>query len=145
MRNLDFRSNGFGIESDMICQFASRGLKVKEVPISTIYDVPNKHTKHPVTHGLSVLGRIINTVSQSKPLTIVGVPGFILLCAGIFLGFFSLIESPLFEWGWLFQTFLAVFLFILGFVMCICALILNSLSELLNGFRKSLDRDLDAQ
>ena len=39
-----------------------------------------------------------------------------------------------------FQTFVAVFAFTLGFVMCICALVLNSLSDLLRGIRGYLAR-----
>jgi len=140
LANLDFHSSGYSIESDMICRFAERGLKIREVPITAIYDVPNKHKKHPLTHGLSVMGRTINMVSQSRPLLLIGVPGFALLCIGIFFGIFSIFETMLFGWGWLFQTLIAAFSFTLGFVMCICALVLNSLSDLLRSIRGSVQR-----
>jgi glycosyltransferase involved in cell wall biosynthesis len=138
--NLDFCSKGYNIESDMICNFAAKGLTVKEIPITAIYDVPNKHKKHPVTHGLSVMGRIINMVSQHRPLLMIGVPGFIIACIGLLMGFFSLFEVTILGFGWLFQTVLAVFLFTLGFVMCICALVLNSLSNLLRGIRNYMEK-----
>lgn len=142
LENLDFYSSGYNIESDMICKFSERGLKVKEVPITSIYEVPNTHKKHPLTHGLSVMGRIISMISQNKPLLLIGAPGFVLLCAGLFFGLFSLSEAVLFGWGWMFQTFIAVFLFTLGFVMCICALVLNSLSDLLRGIRGHTDKQM---
>lgn len=144
--NLDFHSKGYNIESDMICNFAEKGLRVREVPITAIYDVPNKHKKHPVTHGLSVMGRIINTVSKNRPLLMIGVPGFIIACIGLILGFFSLFELTIWGMGWLFQTVVAAFLFTLGFVMCICALVLNSLSDLLRGIKNYLERqDMKSQ
>jgi glycosyltransferase involved in cell wall biosynthesis len=138
--NLDFHSKGYNIESDMICNFAERGLRVREIPITAIYDVPNKHKKHPVTHGLSVMGRIINMVTKNRPLLIIGVPGFAITFVGIVLGLTSLFEVTIFGWGWLFQTVVAAFMFILGFVMCICALVLNSLSDLLRGLKNYLER-----
>jgi len=140
LANLDFYSSGYNIESDMICKFSERGLKIKEIPITPIYEVPNTHKKHPVTHGLSVMGRIISMISQNRPLLLIGVPGLVLLCVGLLFGLFSLSETVLFGWGWLFQTFFAVFLFTLGFVMCICALVLNSLSDLLRGIRSHMDK-----
>lgn len=138
--NLDFSSRGYSIESDMICHFAEKGLRLKEVPITAIYDVPNRHKKNSISHGISVMGRIINMVSKSRPLLMIGIPGFVLASLGIILGLLSIFEISILGWGWLFQTFLATFLFTVGFVMCICALVLNSLSDALSGIRGCLEK-----
>jgi hypothetical protein len=132
MDNLDFESKGFNIESDMIVHFSQKGLRVKEVPIGINYDVPHKHTKNPLSHGIAVMGRVVKLVSQSRPLMIFGVPGFLLVLFGSIFGTASLLDVALFNWTWLFQTMVAILLFIIGLVFCISALVLNSISELLN-------------
>ena len=73
--NLDFKSDGYNVESDMISHFSAQGLSIMEVPISVSYDVPNKHKKHPVTHGVGVLTRLITLVGYRRPLLLFGLPG----------------------------------------------------------------------
>jgi glycosyltransferase involved in cell wall biosynthesis len=132
MDNLDFESKGFNIESDMIVHFSQKGLKVKEVPIGVHYDVPHQHKKNPLSHGLAIMGRVVKHVSQNRPLMIFGLPGFILSLVGLSLGVASFTETVLFNWSWLFQTLVAVFLFIIGLVLCIAALVLHSIAELVD-------------
>ncbi len=43
LKHLDFHSEGYNVESDMITHFADAGLNISEVPISSAYDVPNGH------------------------------------------------------------------------------------------------------
>jgi len=132
MDNLDFESKGFNIESDMIVHFSQKGLKVKEAPIGVHYDVPHQHKKNPLSHGLAIMGRVVKHVSQSRPLMIFGVPGFLLFLSGLILGAASFLEITLFHWTWLFQTVVAVLLFIIGLVLCVAALVLNSIADLLS-------------
>lgn len=132
MDSLDFESKGFNIESDMIVHFSQKGLKVKEVPIGVHYDIPKQHNRNPISHGVSVMGNVIKLVSRNRPLLIFGLPGFILALIGLSLGVASIVETTLFNWSWLFQTLVAVFLFIIGLVLCIAALVLHSISELVD-------------
>jgi hypothetical protein len=132
MDNLDFESKGFNIESDMIVHFSQRGLKVKEVPIGVHYDVPHQHKKNPLSHGLTIMGRVVKHVSQNRPLMIFGIPGFLIFLSGLILGGVSFLEITLFNWTWLFQTVVAIFLFIIGLVLCVSALVLNSIADLLS-------------
>jgi glycosyltransferase involved in cell wall biosynthesis len=132
MDNLDFESKGFNIESDMIVHFSQKGLKVKEVPIGVHYDGPHQHKKNPLSHGLTIMGRVVKHVSQNRPLMIFGVPGFLIFLSGLILGGVSFLEITLFNWTWLFQTVVAVFLFIIGLVLCVAALVLNSIADLLS-------------
>lgn len=129
--SLDFPSKGYGIESDMILRFSEKGLRIKEVPISSRYDVPKGHKKNPFAHGLEVFARVLRVVSQKRPLLIIGVPGFIIFFVGLVLGLLSLLEITLFGWGWLFQAVLAAFLFIIGLVLGITAMTLNSIAMML--------------
>ncbi|MFP4546450.1 MAG: glycosyltransferase family 2 protein [Methanomassiliicoccales archaeon] len=140
LEHLDFSSEGYSIESDMICHFIDRGLRVEERPISANYGVPNKHKKNPLSHGLSLMGRVIKVVSQNRPLLLIGVPGFAMVLLGFFLGTVSLMEITLFQWGWLFQTLMGAFVFTIGFVMIISALVLNSISDLLGRIKRETVR-----
>ena len=44
----------------MIAYLSARSLAIAEVPISVRYEVPHRHKKNPITHGLGVL-------SNSRP------------------------------------------------------------------------------
>ncbi len=145
MNSLDFYSKGFNVESDMIYQFSQKGLKVKEVPIGVNYDVPRKHTKNPLSHGIRVMGRIVRLVSQSRPLLMLGVPGFALFTMGLLLGLSSFLSLVFFEWTWLFQTLLAVFMLVVGLVLCITALVLNSIADLVNRIGEKVRQEGNAR
>ncbi len=85
LQALTFRPNGgFSIESEM--QFLARrhGLTIREVPVHVLYEEPAK--RNPVGHGFQVLNGILALVSQHRPLLFFGVPGAILLLAGLVLG-----------------------------------------------------------
>jgi len=131
LEHIDFKSEGFGIESDMILHFASKGVRMKEVPIGTNYEVPKSHKKNSVVHGVSVLNEIVKVVGYKRPLAMFGIPGFVLFSVGLFLGLASFFETTVFHWSWLTQTIAAVFLFTLGAVLGVSALILNSLARLM--------------
>ena len=55
LARLDFVSDGYSLESDMIAHFAACDLRIAEVPISCRYDVPNSHKKNPVLHGFEIV------------------------------------------------------------------------------------------
>lgn len=53
-----FKDTGFGIESEMLADAASKNLKIVEVPITVRYDVDGS-SKNPISHGVGVLLKII--------------------------------------------------------------------------------------
>ena len=134
--NLDFESEGFSIESDMVMHFSSIGLNIFEVPTTVSYRVPNGHKRNSISHGVSVLNKIVGVVGYTRPLIVFGVPGIILFLTGLVLGFSSLFGFILFHWSWLTQTIAAAFSFTLGTVLVVSALILNSLVQLMRKERK---------
>lgn len=130
--HLDFKSDGYNVESDMIAHFVKNGLVIKEVPIDVRYDVPNKHKKNPVTHGMGVLSSLINLISYRRPLLAFGVPGFIMVVFGL------IAEMWVFErlrTAGVFHEVLAVgsaFVLVLGMLLVIAGLILNTLVRIVN-------------
>jgi len=83
---IDFPSNGYSIDSDMIAHLSSQGVRIKEVPITALYDVPNKHKKNPLTHGIGVLSNLVIMLGSQKPLAIFAAPGTFFIVAGALLG-----------------------------------------------------------
>jgi len=127
MANLDFASEGYSVESDMIAHFASRGLVIEEVPISVRYDVPHKHKKNPVSHGLGVLGNIISLIGYRRPLLFFGIPGALLTLFGIGADIFAF--SQYYRTGQFHYIVFTVGItaLILGLLLVTSGLILNSL------------------
>jgi glycosyltransferase involved in cell wall biosynthesis len=135
IENMDFESTDYNIESDMITYFAVRGLSIKEVPIKVIYDVAHGHKKHPVSHGTGVLANVVALIGYRRPLVIFGIPGLMMFGTGLLLGLFSLSQNYLFGWGWLFQSMAATILVIIGTMLAISALTLNSLVVIMRSSR----------
>ncbi|MEN6343534.1 MAG: glycosyltransferase family 2 protein [Methanospirillum sp.] len=77
-----FVSDGYNVESDMIAYLSARHLAIAEVPISVRYEVPHRHKKNPLTHGLGVLSNIAALIGARSPLLFFGIPGLVLLGAG---------------------------------------------------------------
>ncbi|QSZ68216.1 glycosyltransferase family 2 protein [Methanofollis aquaemaris] len=82
IQNFTLDSEGYSVESDMISSLSEKGTRIREVPVSVKYDVPNKHKKHPVTHGFGVLNNIVRNISFKHPVMIFGSFGGALLFLG---------------------------------------------------------------
>jgi glycosyltransferase involved in cell wall biosynthesis len=125
--NLDFKSDGYNVESDMINHFSTMGLPIMEVPISVNYDVPNKHKMHPVTHGVSVFTRLINLILYHRPLLIFGLPGIFFITLGLFTGSYAFsyyYETSKFPFG---MTMISGLSLMMGMLLVISSLLLHTL------------------
>jgi glycosyltransferase involved in cell wall biosynthesis len=79
-----FNIQGFGIEPATQFEAKSRGWRVVEVPISVHYELPMK--RNPVFHGMRQIDAILRLIAEHRPLLFFGVPGLLLLLAGLALG-----------------------------------------------------------
>jgi len=130
LKNLDFHSDGYNVESDMITHFSDRGLRITEVPISVRYDVPNGHKQGALSMGMKLLGNVVSMIGYKHPLVMFGVPGAIFMALGLLLGFFTLVDFYVLR-SFISQVMLAVALFMIGAFLAISALTLNSLTLLM--------------
>ncbi len=80
-----FNAHGFALEPSTQFQAKARGWKVVEVPISVSYDIPLK--RNPVWHGIGQLDAILRLIGEHRPLLFFGLPGLLVLLAGLLLGF----------------------------------------------------------
>jgi glycosyltransferase involved in cell wall biosynthesis len=127
MANMNFSSEGYNIESDMITHFTGLGLLIEEVPISVRYDVPHKHKKNPLNHGLGVLGNIITLIGYRRPMLTFGIPGFTASLFGAYLGWYAFHSYYLTNKFPYELSIMTVFFMFAGMLLCAVALILNEL------------------
>lgn len=129
--NLDFKSDGYNIESDMIAHFSAMGLPIMEVPITVNYDVPHKHKKNPLTHGVGVLSRLINLIAYKRPLLLFGMIGVLFIIIGILAGFYASSEYSTTSTVPFSMSIITTLLPIMGMLMIIAGLLLNTLLMIL--------------
>jgi glycosyltransferase involved in cell wall biosynthesis len=130
LRNLNFSSDGYNVESDMIAHFVDKGLTIREVPIDVKYDVPNGHKKGAVSMGMGLLGNVVSVIGYKRPLLMFGAPGVVLLMAGLVLGILTAVAN-IFISSFLMQALIAVGMVTVGAFLCVSALTLNSLTLLM--------------
>ena len=66
--------SGMGLSAEILLKARELGLKVAEVPVTINYDGLDTSEHNPVSQGMNVLGTILRTVVERKPLTYFGVP-----------------------------------------------------------------------
>jgi len=126
---ISFQSRGFSVESEMQFIVNQYGLRLVEVPITIQYQ--DKPKRNVFSHGLMVLNGVLRLAGQYRPLLFFGVPGAIVLAAGLI-------------WGWVVvdiysrklqlavgYAMISVLLTILGCLMLSTGFILHSVRGLL--------------
>lgn len=129
--NFTFMSEGYNLENDMTSYFSQMGLRIVEVPISVTYNGSNIHKKHPVSHGLGLMGNLIGIIGYRRPLISFGIPGFVFVIAGIVMASYAF--SWYYEHGQMpfGPTILTALLLIIGLLLMATALMLNSLIQIM--------------
>ena len=84
LQQLCFGQSNFTAESEMQFLAQEHGWKVLEVPVGMTYAEGPK--RNPVTHGMGVVDGILRLAGQSRPLLFFGIPGVVMLLAGVGLG-----------------------------------------------------------
>ncbi|MFA5312445.1 MAG: glycosyltransferase family 2 protein [Methanomassiliicoccales archaeon] len=136
LKNTDFNSESYNIETDMIIHFADKGLRIIEVPTHVRYDVPAGHKQSPLKQGLSVVSRAIGFIGYKRPLLLFGIPGMASFITGTTLAFATLEETRLLlNWTLVTQGIAGLSLFGLGIFLLFAALMLNSLGILMDKMR----------
>ncbi len=126
-----FHSTDYTIESEMLIEAAKAGLRIKEVEISATYGEETHHKKNPLSHGISVLVRILQDMEFNRPLYYFTIPGLILMIVGMILGlkFFGQYLGG--QMTTLLPTTLAALITILGAFVAFTGLILHSVSRMI--------------
>ena len=82
IERLRFDSEGMELSLEMLEDAHEKELIIKEVPTVIRYDVPKGSNFTALSHGFTVLAWAMVSLSQKKPLLVLGLPGFGLFAAG---------------------------------------------------------------
>ena len=86
LRLLRFDAEGMELSLEMLEDAHDKHLRVLEVPTVIRYDVPKGSNFTAVSHGFTVMIWALLSLSQKKPLLVLGIPGLGLLAAGAAMG-----------------------------------------------------------
>ena len=121
---------GMSVSTEILLKISNKGLSLAEVPITISYDGDTSE-HNPVQHGISVLANTLKYISIKHPLKFYGIPGMILIIAGIILGG-SFLDVYLNKQAIFYGSLLgAVVLFLLGAILSVTAIILFSMANLI--------------
>jgi hypothetical protein len=118
---LDITTDGMGVESEMVLSAVESGLVVTEAPIEVRYSDVDGHSRHPLAHGLTVMGVLARSVGHRYPLLALGLPGVTLAMAGGLTGVDTVMTHPLSTFPW--QLGLSVLALALGAVLVACGML----------------------
>ncbi|WP_224447669.1 glycosyltransferase family 2 protein [Haloprofundus salilacus] len=115
--------------TDILFHARERGYHIDEVGIEVRYDLEDTYTENPILHGYSVVNGILRLIERDRPLTALGVPGFVSALAGLSFGYWTMFEYgqtgefPLGIAG------LSLLLLLVGFVASVVAIVHQSLRD----------------
>ena len=130
IQSIDFSTNGFGVDSEILINAVDKGLKITETDVTVLYDTGLKtSTKDPVSHSMSVIGSLLESIAIHHPLKYLGIPGMILLLIG--LGFATYSISNFNETGnfSLPSILTAMSSLIIGLILLLMSVVLYSISS----------------
>lgn len=79
LRQIEVKTDGYGVDQQILDDLMGKGLRVRQVPVSTKYD-KYSHVKNPLSHFYEVF----NYIFFRKPLLHLGVTGLLAFLAGVF-------------------------------------------------------------
>lgn len=85
---------GMHASTDIIFHAHREGINIDEVGASIDYDVENASTHNPLTHGWGLVRNILRGVVRAHPLSMLGVPGFVLINFAVLAASQSSLLSP---------------------------------------------------
>ena len=130
LESLSIRSSDYSIESDMTVAVTENGFRIVEVPINVRYDVPKKHKKNPLSHGLSVFAGVIGLIGYKRPLLLFGTLSLIFFALSVIFAYWGL--KPYSTTGHIFltQTIAAGVFMIIAIQLLVAGLTLNVLGKM---------------
>jgi glycosyltransferase involved in cell wall biosynthesis len=136
LRKLRFNSSGLAAESEMQFLLRDSQLRTTEVSIGVQYRDGNK--RNPVVHGLQVLDAILSLVARRRPLMFLGAPGITLMTLGLIVGLHVVQVVNGHHPVPLGTAVLSALFVLIGLMLGITAIILNTLEHFMRRLRGEL-------
>ena len=84
---INFSTNGFGADSEILIDAAKKKLKISEEKITVIYNTGGRtSTKDPITHTSEVIASVVEQIAIKNPLKYLGIPGIISIFISVIFG-----------------------------------------------------------
>ncbi|MEM2909449.1 MAG: glycosyltransferase family 2 protein [Nitrososphaerota archaeon] len=127
IKSITIIEDGIGVDSQIIMDALKKNLRIVERGISVHYE-KGTSTYNPVTHMSNVIVSIINYAIRKRPLTLVGVPGFLISIAGF--GLIVYVIQRFFEVKELAvgTMFIGALIFMIGIFMMLTAIMLYAIT-----------------
>ena len=121
---------GMSVSTEILLKISNKVLSLAEIPITISYDGDTSE-HNPVSHGITVLANTIKYVSIKHPLQFYGIPGIVLIIAGIVLGSMFL-DGYLNQQTVFYGSLLgSIVMFLLGAILSVTSIILFSMANLI--------------
>ncbi|HEV2390678.1 MAG TPA: glycosyltransferase family 2 protein [Nitrososphaerales archaeon] len=76
--------SGMGVDSEILMDASTQGLRLMEVPVSVMYGIGKTSTHNPIYHTVDVLTSAIKLTSIKHPMTFYGIPGLAVTLLGLY-------------------------------------------------------------
>jgi len=119
--------DGMGASTDILHHMHRNDYKIEEVGTFISYDGEDRSKHHPLYHGLILVSNILRTVERQRPLTALGIPGFLVSFCGVGFGYWTFVnfmQTQTFPVG---LAITSTLLILAGIFACFTAIILHSL------------------
>ena len=84
IKKIYFKNDGFAADSEILIDASEKNLSISEHNVTVLYNTGTKtSTQNPVKHGSGVFISLLELVLMKRPITFLGIPGFIILIIGI--------------------------------------------------------------
>lgn len=130
---LNIRTDGMGVESEMISDAVDHELDITEVPIDVRYDGVDGQTHNPLRHGLSVAVFVLQLIRDRHPLLFFGVPALAMLGFGggllLHTAYLYQTTGAIHQW----RALISGFSVILGVLCLFSGLVLSQVRNIIEG------------
>ena len=134
INHIQFGTDGFGADSEILVNLSSLELKIVEEPVTVLYDIDNKtSTKNPISHSSEVIVSLIQLVAVKRPLMLLGIPGLVFIILGIA---YAIVVMAIFNDSRYFSipsTLLTLGFLVIGLMMALMSIVLFSINQ---GFKR---------
>ena len=84
IEKINFENDGFASDSEILIDASEKNLTITEHQVTVMYDTGHRtSTQNPIKHGSTVFIHLLELILMKRPITFLGIPGFIMLIIGI--------------------------------------------------------------
>jgi glycosyltransferase involved in cell wall biosynthesis len=133
LAKINLFEDGMAVSTEILLRASEKKLLMTEVPITVRYDMKDRSTHNPITHGIGVAYSVFQFISLRHPLAFYGIPGVALLGIAAYFMKNALDLFAKTEYVSTNMILIAVGIAVVGVVLLATAAILYTLTALLKG------------